>query len=133
MVLGADCAARANDQAVSQSLGSHSQGSSLPGGRVWLSPAERYVPLLGRKGSGLLSRRAEWPAGNGDVTALMDSCTPPHPLLPSSLLKSPQSVTGTAVTSCQLALKLDRFRSWGADSSFTVWDSPVLRWPVRVG
>lgn len=98
MVLGADCAETANDRAGSQSLGSHSQGSSLPGGRVWLSPAERYVPLLGRKGSGLLSRWAEWPAGNGNVTALMDSCTPPHLVLLNSLQKLPQSVTRTAMT-----------------------------------
>lgn len=71
--LGADRAGMANEGVPSQSLGSRSPRIVASGWSVWLSPARRYVPLLRRKRSGLCSRLAGRPAGNGDVTALMDS------------------------------------------------------------
>lgn len=99
---------------------------------VGIHPAQRYVPLLGRKRSGLCPRQAEWPAGKGDVTALIDSCSVLRFPLLSSLQRLPicpsQSEdnlpTGPETWLC---------RPWAVDSSFFVWDSPILRWPVEWG
>lgn len=116
----------ANGGALTQTLGSHRPRIVASGWSVWLSPARRYVPLLGRKRSGLCPRRAEWPAGNNDVTAPMDSCT--------SICRSSAhcrnyhnlSVTGRGTDNLPTGPETWLFRSWGVDSSFTMWDSPIL-------